>query len=94
MLQPVVGNWYKCLGERETFEVVATDENSQTIEIQYFEGEVSELDLNIWYEMDIAEVPPPEDWSGPFDDLEKDDIETDRSASCVDWSDPLSHLDR
>jgi hypothetical protein len=27
-----------------------------------------------WEEMDIEDIEPPEDWTGPLDDLESDDL--------------------
>ena len=50
-LDPIVGNWYKNVEEEKEFEVVAMDEDAQTVEIQYFEGEVEEIDLDSWYEL-------------------------------------------
>lgn len=70
-IEPVVGNWYKVEGE-DSFEVIAVDDD--TIEVQYFDGGIEEFDMSTWKEMDIEEIEPPEDWSGPFDDLEKDDL--------------------
>lgn len=56
------------------FKVVATDEDDGTIEIQYFEGDVDEISFDAWSEMGIVGSAEPEDWSGPYDDLEKDDL--------------------
>jgi len=70
---PVVGNWYKT-PENQDFEVVAVDEDEGFIEIQYFGGEVDEFDFDAWGSMGFVEIAPPEDWSGPFDDLERDDL--------------------
>ena len=72
-VSPAVGNWYKT-PEDPSFEVVALDEDEGTIEIQYFEGEVDELSFDDWESMEIVAIAPPEDWSGPFDDLERDDL--------------------
>ena len=71
---PIVENWYRNLAERQNFEVVAVDNDEGTIEIQYFGGEVEEIDFDTWYEMELVTIEPPEDWSGPFDDLERDDL--------------------
>ncbi len=73
-IDPIVGNWYKNLETRIDFEVVAVDEDTQTVEVQHFDGEVEEWDLDIWREMVLEAIEPPEDWSGPFDDLEPDDL--------------------
>jgi len=70
-IEPVIGNWYRA-EDGSSFEVVAVDDDS--VEIQYFDGGVEELDMASWHEMTLEQIEPPEDWSGPFDDLEKDDL--------------------
>jgi len=92
-IEPVVGNWYKNRVTSEIFEVVATDEDTRTIEVQHFEGEVEEIDRDIWWDLELAELPPQEDWSGPFDDLEPDEIEIDGSASGFRRVNPLDQFD-
>ncbi len=94
-LDPIVGEWYKNLDDEQTFEVVAVDEDEGTVEIQYFDGEIEEIDLENWYELNLESIEPPEDWSGPFDDLERDDLGyTDMSMHPDEWSNPLDELDR
>ena len=70
---PEIGNWYRGLNGL-IFRVVAIDDDDATVEIQHFEGEVDELDLEAWDELALEPVPAPEDWSGAFDDLERDDL--------------------
>ncbi len=60
------------------FEVVAFDEDDGTIELQYFDGTVEEMDLEDWQAEKEAgtleEVEAPEDWTGSVDvDPEQDD---------------------
>jgi len=73
-VDPIIGNWYRNQETGNDFEVVALDEDAQTIEIQYFDGELEELDLDAWYELLIDPIETPEDWSGPFDEMEADDL--------------------
>lgn len=73
-LEPVIGDWYTN-EEEASFEVVAFDEEEGLIEIQFFDGTVEEIDLESWYEMELSPREPPEDWSGPFDDLIPDDLD-------------------
>ncbi|HRF62963.1 MAG TPA: hypothetical protein P5260_07755 [Candidatus Competibacter sp.] len=73
-VDPIIGNWYRNEETGNDFEVVALDEDAQTIEIQYFDGELEELDLDAWYELPLEAIEPPEDWSGPFDEMETDDL--------------------
>lgn len=73
--EPSVGSWYRLDGG-ETFEVVAIDDHDQTIEVQYFDGTVEEMDVEDWEtlceERALAVIDPPEDWSGSVD-VEPDD---------------------
>lgn len=72
-LSPVIGNWFQTV-EGPRFEVVAIDEDEGTIEIQYFDGQVDEMSFDEWSSQGIIASAEPEDWSGPYDDLEKDDL--------------------
>lgn len=93
--EPIVGNWYKNLQSKQLFEVVALDEEEDTIEIQYFDGEVGELDSESWYTLELEVSEPPEDWSGPYDDLEPDDLgDSDATMHPENWANPLDELDR
>lgn len=69
-LQPQRGHWYKRADLNAIFEVVALDDDEGTIEVQYFGGEVEELDLNSWELLELSQAAAPEDWSGA---LEVDD---------------------
>jgi hypothetical protein len=62
-INPIIGSWYR-YENGELFEVVAIDEQDGTLEIQYFDGTVEELDFDAWQELEIEAAEPPEDWSG------------------------------
>src|SRR6202142_1187532 len=66
-IRPIVGQWYRG-GTNEVFEVVAIDDHDQTIEIQYFDGTVTEMEFDSWNEqlLDALIDPPdaPRVWSG------------------------------
>ena len=68
--QPGIGDWYRLNGGA-LFEVVALDDDDGTIEIQYFDGTVEEMDIEDWDAqwndgaLEAAEAP--EDWSGSVD---------------------------
>jgi hypothetical protein len=92
-LDPIVGNWYQNLETQTEFEVVAFDEDTQTVEIQYFDGEVEELDLDAWHDMPLEAIEAPEDWSGPFDEIDPDDLGySDVSGPNNAKDDPLKDL--
>lgn len=73
-LRPVVGDWYAHLDKGDVFQVVAYDEDDGTIEIQDFDGGLDEIDVDTWQEMSLEAAAPPEDWSGPVDDVEPDEF--------------------
>jgi hypothetical protein len=93
-IKPVVGQWYRD-GTNQLFEVVAIDDQDETIEIQYFDGSVTEIDFDNWNEQlrdDLLEAADaPEDWSGAVDveaeDLDREFEDLTRPA----WS---NHEDR
>jgi hypothetical protein len=68
--QPRIGDWYRSNGG-ELFEVVAVDDDDGTIDIQYFDGTVEEMDREDWEAQSeeglIEAAEPPEDWSGSVD---------------------------
>ncbi|RUQ32922.1 MAG: hypothetical protein EKK68_04135 [Candidatus Competibacteraceae bacterium] len=76
-VDPIIGSWYRNQETGNDFEVVALDEDAQTIEIQYFDGEIEELDLDDWYELAIEAIETPEDDTGPFDQSVVDDLDYD-----------------
>ena|ERR1700754_1909205 len=87
-MKPIIGNWYRLQGS-ESFEVVAFDEDDGTIELQYFDGTVEEMDIEDWDAAkdggSLEEAEPPEDWTGSVDvDTEDDDL---RDASGYDRDD-------
>ena len=67
---PAIGDWYSIRGG-EMFEVVAVDEPDGTLEIQYFDGTIEEMEMSDWRSQfsagEIEEVEAPEDWSGSVD---------------------------
>ena len=72
-LEPIEGNWYHHINTGQDFMVVDVNEAEGTVDIQYFDGNLEELELEEWEEMDLEEIEPPEDWTGPLDELERDD---------------------
>ena len=88
--RPEIGQWYLHQDKGEMFRVTGYDERARTIEIQNFDGDVDEIDTEAWAGMRLERAEEPEDWTGPVDDVEVDDLgysETDMRAS--DWSEPL-----
>ena len=71
--EPVPGQWYENLEEEESFRVLSVDEDSELVEIEYLDGDIEEIDLETWHEMDLDKTEEPEGWTGSDDDEEEDD---------------------
>jgi hypothetical protein len=92
---PVIGEWYRRPGG-DSFEVVAIDRDDRTIEIQYFDGTIEEMDFDEWPEGEIEATEAPEDWTGSVD-VEPEDTENEYEAEPgggEKWGDPLQFVDR
>jgi hypothetical protein len=75
------------------FRVVATDAAAGYVEIQYFDGDVEELEMDAWRAMDIEVAAEPEDWTGPFDEIEPDELGfADTAMSPQDWRSSLESM--
>jgi hypothetical protein len=72
--EPIIGNWYQDVETGAEFEVTMLDEDAGSVEIQHFDGTIEELDLDAWYTLALEPIEPPEDWTGPMDDIEPDDF--------------------
>lgn len=91
---PIVGCWYHRPEKAQKFQVVAVDETAETVEIQYFDGTVDEFELAVWPSLEAEPIEPPEDWTGPLDDVEKDDLTSaGTEMSREDWARPYREED-
>jgi hypothetical protein len=73
-IDPRIDHWYLDPKRDRSFTVIDYDEDDGIIEIQYFDGELDEIDVEEWEEMSPEEVEQPEDWTGPIDKIEVDDL--------------------
>src|ERR1700726_1438737 len=72
--EPVPSQWYENLEEEESFRVLSVDEDSELLEIEYLDGDIEEIDLETWHEMDLERIQEPEGWSESDDeDTEEED---------------------
>jgi hypothetical protein len=74
---PTPGKWYENKEEEETFRVLTVDEDNELVEIEYVDGEIEELDLDTWHELDLELTEEPEGWAGDDDDDDEDEEEED-----------------
>lgn len=89
--EPVPGQWYENVEEEETFRVLTVDEDSELIEIEYLDGDIEELDIEAWHEMDLELTSEPEGWSDEDEDEdeeeEEEDEDEDEDDDDDDWDD-------
>ncbi|HEX7115943.1 MAG TPA: DUF6763 family protein, partial [Steroidobacter sp.] len=64
--------------------------DEELIEIQYENGDIEEIDLDTWHELDLEQAEEPEGWASDEDedededDLDEDDWDEDEDD---DWDD-------
>ena len=78
--EPTVGQWYEDLENEETFQVLKVDEDREIVEIQHLDGDVEELDVDDWAELDLELTDEPEGWSGSKAERDAEDEDEDE-----DW---------
>ena len=92
--EPVKGQWYENGEEDETFRVLSVDEDAELVEIEYLDGDIEELDIDSWHEMDLERIPVPEGWTeaadaddddDDWDEDEEDEDEDDEDEDDDDW---------
>ncbi len=90
---PVIGNWFR-RPNGTLFEVVALDEDDGTVEIQFFDGTIGEVDIENWPQLLLVEVSAPEDWSGSVDMDPEDYLGKTEADMPSGFHDPLAFLDK
>ncbi len=92
--EPVAGQWYENVDENESFRVLSVDEDAELIEIEYLDGDIEELDLDTWAELDLEKIEQPEGWSGEDDeDEDEEDEDWDEDEDEEDDEDDDEDLD-
>ena len=86
--EPVVGQWYENVDETESFRVLSVDEDAELIEIEYLDGDIEEIDLETWRELDLDKIDEPEGWAGSREE-DEDDEDLDE-----DWDEEGEESDR
>ena len=94
--EPVKGQWYENAEDDETFRVLSVDEDSELVEIEYLDGDIEELDLEEWRELDLELIEEPEGWSDEDEDEdwdEEDEEEEEDEDEDDDWDEEDEDLD-
>jgi hypothetical protein len=81
--EPAAGQWYRNVEEEESFRVLSVDEDSELVEIEYVDGDIEELDIEAWHEMDLEKTTAPEGWSESEPKEEEED--EDEEDEDDDW---------
>ena len=93
-LRPEVGRWYSHRDKGQMFQVVAVDEDDGVVEIQDLDGDVDEIELESWPTLLLERAEPPEDATGPTDDIDADESgdSADLDSPTQRWREPLDEL--
>jgi hypothetical protein len=87
--EPVKGQWYENVEDEETFRVLSVDEDAELVEIEYLDGEIEELELEEWQELDLELIEEPEGWSDEddedWDEDEEEEEEDEDEDEDDDW---------
>lgn len=84
--EPVPGQWYENLEEDESFRVLKVDEDGELVHIEHLDGEIEEIDLETWHEMDLEKTEEPEGWA-ESEDEDEDEDEEEEDDEDDDWDD-------
>jgi CBS-domain-containing membrane protein len=58
-----IGHWYTRWDSGEIFQVAAYEASSRRLALQTFDGEIAEIDEEIWDELPLGFTEPPEGWT-------------------------------
>ena len=83
--EPVPGQWYENLEDEESFRVLTVDEDSELVEIEYLDGEIEEIDLETWHEMDLEQTSEPEGWAESDEEEDDEEEEEEEDEDEDDW---------
>jgi hypothetical protein len=85
--EPVKGQWYENVEEDETFRVLSVDEDAELVEIEYLDGDIEEMDIDTWHEMDLEKIEEPEGWADKDEEEEDEDDLDEEDDEDDDWDD-------
>lgn len=94
--EPAIGSWYDSKDFPECFKVVAY-EGHDSVEIQYYDGEIEEIDYETWLTLHPHEVAAPENASSGYEMDHEDMLDLlDEISSQNDQTldDHLLHIDQ
>lgn len=90
---PAIAQWYKDSADQQCFEVVAIDDISGTIDIQYLDGDLAEFDFDIWRQLELTPIPQPEDAASGYEISREDQWGADAGWAAASNNNPLAMLE-
>ncbi len=93
---PKKGQWYEDLDREELFKVVSVDPDEILVRIQWLDGEIEDIDVDAWNELDLELASEPEGWvddsevdaDEDVDEDDEDDLDDlDEDEDDDDWDD-------
>jgi hypothetical protein len=86
--EPVAGQWYENIDENESFRVLSVDEDTELVELEYLDGDLEEIDLETWHELDLEKIDEPEGWAGSEEDEDEEEEEEEEDDDLDEtWDD-------
>lgn len=79
-IQPERGQWYRRQDLDASFEVVAIDRDEESIDIQYYSGEVEEVDQTSWEQLELSPIAPPDNWFGAYETDSRIELEAEADS--------------
>lgn len=86
-----VGAWFRTELPEERFEIVAIDDDAATIEVQFYDATVQEIDFESWPQLEAEVIDQPDDWAGAFD-ADREDLGNE-PAPMLSMSDAYDSID-
>jgi len=83
--EPAVGQWYENIDENESFRVLSVDEDAELVELEYLDGDIEEVDLETWHELDLDKIDEPEGWAGSAEDEDEEEEEEEKDDLDETW---------
>lgn len=83
--EPAVGQWYENIDENESFRVLSVDEDAELVELEYLDGDIEEIDLETWHELDLDKIDEPEGWAGSAEDEDEEEEEEEKDDLDETW---------
>ena len=92
LCDPEIGLWYRDIQNR-LFEVIAL-EDEDTIEVQYYDGDITEYDRESWDLLCVNVVSDPGVGSYLEEELlDENDISVTEDLSLVSWDNVIGEMD-